>query len=135
MIGETVSHYKIIEKLGEGGMGIVYRALDLRLDRDVALKLLPPRFSADREARLRFIREAKAASALEHPHICSVHEIDETEDGQLFLVMPCYEGETLRERIDRDPLGVDEALNLVSQLASALPGRTGADPGPLLSGP
>ena len=78
MIGNTISHYKIIEKLGSGGMGIVYKAQDLKLDRFVALKFLPPTFSLDEDAKQRFIHEAKAASSLEHNNICNIHEIDET---------------------------------------------------------
>ena len=98
MIGKTISHYKIIEKLGGGGMGIVYKAQDLKLDRFVALKFLPPAFSLDEETKQRFIHEAKAASSLQHNNICTIHEIDETEDGQLFICMDCYEGETLKEK-------------------------------------
>ncbi|MCJ7553899.1 MAG: serine/threonine-protein kinase, partial [Ignavibacteriaceae bacterium] len=99
MIGSTISHYRILEKLGGGGMGVVYKAEDLKLDRFVALKFLPPTFSLDEEAKQRFIHEAKAASALEHNNICTIHEIDETDDlpdvagGQIYIVMSCYEGE------------------------------------------
>jgi len=120
MIGQTISHYKILEKLGEGGMGVVYKAEDLTLDRFVALKFLPHGLSADGAAKKRFIREAKAASALQHPNICNIHEIDETPDGSLFMVMPCYEGETFRERLEKGPLAVDEALDLATQVASGL---------------
>ena len=100
MTGKTVSHYKIIEKLGEGGMGVVYKAEDIKLKRTVALKFLPPKLIRDTEVKLRFIREAQAASALDHPNICNIHEIDETDDGQLFIVMACYGKETLKDRIE-----------------------------------
>ena len=83
MIGRTISHYKIVEKLGEGGMGIVFKAHDTKLDRDVALKFLPRDISQSDEERNRFIHEAKAVSALDHPYICTIHEVDETADGQI----------------------------------------------------
>jgi serine/threonine protein kinase len=102
VIGKTISHYKIIEKQGGGGMGVVYKATDTKLDRYVALKFLPPSFSLDDEAKQRFIHEAKAASALEHSNICNIHEIDEVEDGQLFIAMAFYEGETLKKKIEKD---------------------------------
>ena len=103
MIGKTFSHYKILEKLGVGGMGIVYKAQDLRLDRLVALKFLPPFLTLDVEAKERFIHEAKAASTLQHNNICSIHDIDETPDGQMFMVMDCYEGQTLKDRLESIP--------------------------------
>ena len=111
LVGQTVSHYQILEKLGGGGMGVVYKALDTRLDRTVALKFLPPYLSADEEAKARFIHEAKAASSLDHPNIGYIHEIDETDDGRLFIAMAYYAGETLKKKIARGPLPVEEALD------------------------
>jgi TolB-like protein/Tfp pilus assembly protein PilF len=119
MIGKTISHYKILEKLGEGGMGVVYKAKDTKLGRTVALKFLPTS-AGDREARKRFVQEAKAASSLDHPNVCSIHEIDETPEGRAFIVMPCYEGESLRAMIDKGPMVLDEALSIATQVASGL---------------
>ena len=99
MISRTIGHFAITAELGKGGMGVVYRAHDTTLDRDVALKFLPPHLTADPEARARFIHEAKAASSLQHPAICTIHEIGESEDGQTYLVMPCDEGLTLEARL------------------------------------
>ena len=99
--GSPIGPYVIAAELGRGGMGVVYRAQDPRLDRQVAIKVLPPDLTRDATAKQRFLREAKAASALDHPNICTIHEIDETGDGQLYLVMAHYEGETLKERIAR----------------------------------
>jgi len=101
MIGKTISHYKILEKLGEGGMGVVYKAEDTKLKRTVALKFLPPEFTRDQEAKKRFLHEAQAASTLDHPNICNIFEIDQTDDGQMFIAMACYEGETLKEKIEK----------------------------------
>lgn len=95
MIGKTILHYQILEKIGEGGMGIVYKAKDTKLDRLVALQFLSPHLSRAEEEKKRFIHEAKAASALDHPNICNIYEIDETEDGQMFIAMACYVGEAL----------------------------------------
>ncbi len=120
MIGKTVSHYKILEKLGEGGMGVVYKALDITLDRPVAIKFLPPHLSKDEEARKRFIHEAKAASALNHSNIGVIHEIDRTDDGRTFIVMAYYEGETLKERIERGPLDIAEAIDIIYQISEGL---------------
>jgi len=120
MIGKTISHYRIIEKLGEGGMGVVYKAEDTRLKRTVALKFLPRELTADRGAKERFAREARAASALDHPNICTIHDVDETEDGQMFMSLACYQGETVQEKIDRGPLSLDEALDVAIQVAEGL---------------
>jgi eukaryotic-like serine/threonine-protein kinase len=120
MLGQTVSHYRVVEKLGGGGMGVVYRAEDTKLRRAVAIKVLPPDLTRDTTAKERFVLEAQAASALDHPNICTIHEIDETPDGQLFLVMAYYPGETLKYKIDRGPLKLDEALDYGIQIAQAL---------------
>ena len=120
MEGRTVSHYRIVEKLGGGGMGIVYKAEDLRLKRMVALKFLPPEHTRDAEAKQRLVHEAQAASALDHVNICTVYEIDETPDGQLFLAMAYYAGETLKQRIGRGPLEIDEAIDVGIQVAQGL---------------
>jgi TolB-like protein/Tfp pilus assembly protein PilF len=120
MIGKTVSHYRIVEKLGEGGMGVVYRAEDTRLGRAIALKFLPPALTMNAEARERFMQEARAASALDHKNICNVHDIEQTEDGQVFIAMAYYEGATLKERIERGPLELDEALDIAIQAADGL---------------
>jgi serine/threonine protein kinase/tetratricopeptide (TPR) repeat protein len=120
MIGQTISHYKILEKLGEGGMGVVYKAEDTRLKRTVALKFLPQQLTSDSEVKTRFTQEAKAASALDHPNICTIHEIDETDEGELFMAMACYEGETLKERIARGPLPLEEAIDIAQQIGQGL---------------
>jgi len=120
MIGKTISHYKILEELGRGGMGVVYKALDTKLDRFVALKFLPHYFSSDQQRENRFIREAKAASALDHPNICVIHEFDETEDGQMFIVMAYYEGESLRDKLERGKLRIDETIDIITQIANGL---------------
>jgi TolB-like protein len=120
LIGTTVSHYRILERLGGGGMGIVYKAQDVKLDRPVALKFLPPDLTRDHEAKQRFIHEAKAASALQHNNICVVYDIDEADDGQLFISMECLEGETLKEKIERGMLNTDEALEIAAQVSQGL---------------
>jgi serine/threonine protein kinase/tetratricopeptide (TPR) repeat protein len=120
MIGTTISHYKILAKIGEGGMGVVYKAHDTKLDRDVALKFLPSELTFDPKAKERFIHEAQAASALEHPNICNIHEIGETNNGQLFIVMACYDGMTLKKKIERGPLPIDEAVGIAAQIAAGL---------------
>ncbi len=120
MVGQTISHYKILEKLGVGGMGVVYKAQDLKLDRFVALKFLPPDLSVNEEEKQRFIHEAKAASALDHPNICNIHEIDETKDGQIFICMAHYEGETLQNKVSSNQLSVDSAIDIAIQIAQGL---------------
>jgi serine/threonine protein kinase/tetratricopeptide (TPR) repeat protein len=120
MIGQTISHYKILEHLGGGGMGVVYKAQDLKLDRTVALKFLPPELTRDPEAKARFIHEAKAASGLQHDNICTIHDVDETPEGQLFIAMDCYAGETLKKKIERGPLPIAEAIDLAIQAARGL---------------
>ena len=120
MEGQTFSHYTILERLGGGGMGVVYKALDTTLDRHVALKFLPPELTRDDEARRRFMQEAKAASALDHPNVCAIHEITSTPDDQLFIAMGYYAGETLKQRIARGPLPVVEALDIVRQVGAGL---------------
>ncbi len=119
MIGSTVSHYRIIDKLGEGGMGVVYRAEDTKLERLVALKFLSADLTDDAVARERFVREARAASALEHPNICTIHEIGQADD-QIFIVMACVDGETLKGVLTRGPMPITEALDAAAQIADGL---------------
>ena len=120
VIGQTVTHYVIQERLGGGGMGVVYKAQDLKLDRPVALKFLPPELTRDPEAKQRFVHEARAASTLQHNNICVVYDIDETPDGQMFISMEYLEGETLKKRIERGPLTIEEAIEIALQTALGL---------------
>ncbi|UCE42186.1 MAG: protein kinase, partial [Candidatus Aminicenantes bacterium] len=120
MIGQTISHYKILDKLGSGGMGVVYKAEDTKLQRNVAIKFLPPELTRDPESKQRFIKEARAASALDHPNICTIYEINETKDEQLFIAMAYYDGENLKSKIERAPLTVEKAVDLGIQISQGL---------------
>src|SRR3972149_4301139 len=120
MIGQTISHYKIIDKLGEGGMGIIYKAEDIKLKRTVALKILPESFTHDEESRRRVIFVTQNASSLQHNNICTIHEIDETPDGQFFIAMDYYEGETLKSKIGKEMLSLDEIIKIITQIAEGL---------------
>jgi serine/threonine protein kinase/Tfp pilus assembly protein PilF len=119
MIGKTISHYKILAKIGEGGMGVVYKAEDTKLRRTVALKFLPPEWNRNPEAKERFLREAQAAAALDHPNICTVFEINES-DGHTFIAMAYVEGQSLKDKIRVGPIELDEALDITSQVAEGL---------------
>ena len=120
MIGEIISHYKILAKIGEGGMGVVYKAEDTMLKRMVALKFLSPALTTDPEAKDRFIQQAQAASALDHPNICTIHEIKESDDSQLYMVMACYEGQTLKDRLANGAMAIEQAIHIAMQIAKGL---------------
>ena len=119
MIGQTISHYRIIEKIGEGGMSVVYRAEDTKLKRTVALKFLPPHALGSDEEKARFLREAQSAASLEHPNICTIYEVNEFED-KTFIVMPYLEGSDLRNKIDEGPFKIETALEMTIQIAEGL---------------
>ena len=119
LIGRTIAHYRIIEKIGEGGMGEVFLADDTSLHRKVALKFLPPRMQQDEAAHKRFIREAHSAAALDHPFICHINEVGESE-GRDFIVMEYVDGQTLKDRLARGPLPLKEALQIAIEVAEAL---------------
>jgi non-specific serine/threonine protein kinase len=120
LVGKTIAHYEIAAKLGGGGMGVVYKARDTKLGRQVALKFLPAEWSHDEQVKQRFVREAQAASATDHPNICPVHSIESTADDQLFIVMAYCDGQTLKQRLEKGPLGIDESLWVATQVADGL---------------
>ena len=120
MIGEIISHYKIVEKIGGGGMGVVYKGEDTQLKRTVALKFLPHEFTDDITAKKRFIKEAQSASSLDHPNSYTIYEIDEADDGQLFIAMACYEGQTLKRKIEQYPPNIAEAITIAQDVAQGL---------------
>ena len=120
MIGSTIGHYRIIDRLGEGGMGVVYKAEDVRLGRLVALKFLSSDHLEDQDAKRRFLQEAQSASQLDHPNICTVLDVVDGNEGRLCIAMPCYEGESLKQRIHRGPLGLYDAIDVEIQLLRGL---------------
>src|SRR5262245_42754412 len=120
LVGRTIAQYEILTRVGGGAMGVVYRARDLKLGRVVALKFLPQQWSDDENAKQRFRREAQAASATDHPNICTIHDIETADDGQLFIVMALYEGRTLKQRLESGPLAIDEALDVATQITDGL---------------
>jgi serine/threonine protein kinase/tetratricopeptide (TPR) repeat protein len=120
MIGKQLLHYKILEKIGEGGMGVVYKAEDTRLGRTVALKFMPPEVTRNAKSKQRFIREAQTIAALDHPNLCTIHAIEEAPDGRLFIAMACYEGETLADKIENGPLDIDESIAIAAAVADGM---------------
>jgi eukaryotic-like serine/threonine-protein kinase len=120
LVGRIISHYRILERIGAGGMGVVYKAEDTKLGRTVALKFLPPEMTRDPKAKQRFIQEARAASAMDHSNICTIFEVDEIENDQLFISMAYYQGKTLKERIAAGPIELGEAIDIAAQIAKGL---------------
>jgi serine/threonine protein kinase/tetratricopeptide (TPR) repeat protein len=120
MIGQTISHYKILEKLGGGGMGVVYKAQDLKLDRLVALKFLLPELTSDSDAKQRFVQEAQAASSMQHTNICTIHEIDETGEGETFICMDYYQGKTLSSLLDQGSPPIHKAVHIAKQIVQGM---------------
>jgi tetratricopeptide (TPR) repeat protein len=119
-VGRTIAHYEVVARVGGGAMGVVYQARDTKLGRLVALKFLPQQWSHDETAKQRFVREAQAASATNHPNICTIHDIETAADGQLFIVMAFYEGRTLKQRLESGQVAIDEALEIATQIADGL---------------
>jgi serine/threonine protein kinase/tetratricopeptide (TPR) repeat protein len=119
-VGRTIAHYEVVARVGGGAMGVVYQARDTKLGRLVALKVLPQQWSHDETAKQRFVREAQAASATNHPNICTIHDIETAADGQLFIVMAFYEGRTLKQRLESGQVAIDEALEIATQIADGL---------------
>ena len=120
LVGQTILHYKILGLVGQGGMSVVYKAEDTNLQRLVVIKFLTPDLTRDQEANERFINEARAASALDHPNVGTIHEVDRTEDGQMFIAMAYYEGESLKQKIEHGPLTLEEAIDIAIQIAQGL---------------
>lgn len=120
MIGQTISHYRITDKIGAGGMGVVYKAEDTKLHRPVALKFLPPELTRDKDARQRFIQEARAASSLDHPNICTIYEINEDAAGRSFISMAYYDGQTLKQRLEEGPLPFEQARDILVRIGEGL---------------
>src|SRR5437762_4704457 len=118
-VGRTFAHFQVLERIGSGGAGIVYRALDLTLGRPVALKFLPPELVRDPEVRARFLREARSAALLNHPHVTAIYEICEVQ-GEVFLCLELVDGQTLRQRVAARPLPLDQAVHIAPQIAGAL---------------
>jgi serine/threonine protein kinase len=120
VIGQTVSHFEVLHKLGQGGMGVVYKARDLKLDRVVALKFLPPAAAGDGAAERRFRKEAQTASALDHPNICTIYETGKAPDGRMYIAMGYYDGVSLHTKLEKGRLPVPDAVNIAIQVAEGL---------------